>query len=153
MIGLTDLGVDIKLATRVVSTSITSTGKTEIIYSDGSKARTDFYIPTFGVVPNSSFIPSELLNEKGFAIVDEYLKVKGANDIWAVGDINDLEWAQWIYMDFQSQYLSKQIVALLKGKAAIPYKISTASTRMFSLISPLPSRSYKQRKLISFVLI
>lgn len=35
MSGLLDLGIDIKLPTRVISTSTTSTGRTEIIYSDG----------------------------------------------------------------------------------------------------------------------
>jgi hypothetical protein len=148
MAGLTNLGVNIKLFTKVISASTNSTGQTEVVYFDGSKTITDFYIPTFGVIPNSSFIPSKLLDKRGFAIVDEHLKIKGANDIWAVGDINNVEWAQWIYMDFQSQYLSKQITSILKGKTPVPYKLSTDSTRTFVLLillhfTPLAPRLHK----------
>jgi NADH dehydrogenase FAD-containing subunit len=138
MIGLTNLGVEIKLSTKVISTSSTSTGQIEVVYSDGSRVLTDLYVPTFGVVPNSSYIPQKLLTANGFAIVDEYLKVKGVNDIWAVGDIADVEWAQWIYMNNQGTHVAKNVVAILKGKAPTPYKPSNDGNRTYSLFIPIP---------------
>lgn len=151
MTGLTKLGVDIKLSTRVISTSTTHTGQTEVVYSDDSKVLTDLYVPTFGVVPNSSYIPRKLLNASGFAIVDEYLKVKGANDIWAVGDVTDIEWAQWIYMNYQGTHVTKNLVATLKGMAPTPYKPSDDGNRTFFLSSsfPIPISSFSLHPPIS----
>jgi NADH dehydrogenase FAD-containing subunit len=133
MTGLSKLGVDIKLSAKVISTSPSTTGQTEVVYSDGSKVLTDLYVPTFGVVPNSAYIPSKLLNADGFAIVDEYLKVKGTNDIWAIGDVAYVEWAQWIYMERQGGHVAKNLVAILKGKFPTPYKPSNDGNRTYFL--------------------
>lgn len=126
------LGIHTMLSTKIISTSQTSSGQTEVICSDGTKILTDLYVPTFGVIPNSSYIPSKLLNADGFVMVDEFLKVKGTNDIWAVGDISDMEWTQWIYMNYQAQFLGKNFVATLKGKAPASYKNATASNRTYT---------------------
>lgn len=131
--GLTALGVDVKFNTRVLETTVLPTGQTEITLSDGSKLVTDLYAPTYGLVPNSSYVPSKLLSNKGFVIVDDHLKVKGAGDVWAVGDVVDVEWKQWIYMDRQSSYLAKNIILILSNKAPIPYKATVTSSRMIAL--------------------
>ncbi|KAK4551347.1 hypothetical protein LTR86_011222 [Recurvomyces mirabilis] len=122
MTGLTKLGIDIKLSTKVISTSRTSTGQNEVVCSDGGKILADLYVPTFGVVPNSSYIPRELLTATGYVIVDEYLKVKGVKDVWAIGDVADVEWAQWIYMNNQATHVAKNIVAALNERSPTPYK-------------------------------
>lgn len=136
---LTTLGVDIKFNTRVVGTTTLPTGQTEATLSDGSKLITDLYVPTYGLVPNSSYIPSKFLSSKGFVAVDDYLKVKGAGDVWAIGDVVDVEWMQWISMDKQSSYVAKNIVLILSNKAPIPYKVSPASSRMIPVLVTLTS--------------
>ncbi len=70
----------------------------------------------YSLVPNSSYIPSEPLSSKGFVTVDDYLRAKGAGDIWAIGDVVDVEWKQWIYMDKQSSYVAKNIILVLNNK-------------------------------------
>lgn len=86
------------------------------------------YIPTFGLIPNSSFIPSKYLNSKGYIKVDEYLQVKGTKDIYAIGDVSDIELEQFIVTDKQSTALSKNLITILSNKIPVPYKV--AGTRM-----------------------
>ena len=89
--GLATLGVHIKLITRVVRDTIVPTGQTEVTHSDESKLIADLYVPTYSLVPNLLYIPSEFLSSKSFVTVNDYLKAKGAGDIWAIGDVVDVE--------------------------------------------------------------
>jgi apoptosis-inducing factor 2 len=89
------------------------------------------YIPAFGLSPNSSYIPSKFLDDKGFVEVDMNLRVKGAEDVWAIGDVSALEWNQYLAGRAQAIYLSKNFGSALKGKVPAPYKIST---RMYSYL-------------------
>jgi NADH dehydrogenase FAD-containing subunit len=87
----------------------------------------DVYIPTFGLVPNSSYIPEKYLNTSGFVKVDEYFQVKGLEKqhVWAIGDISDLEFPQVLPADRQSTHLAKNIALILNNKAPVPYKEGT----------------------------
>jgi NADH dehydrogenase FAD-containing subunit len=84
------------------------------------------YISAFGLLPNSSFVPSKHLNADGFVTVDPYLKLKGSTNIWALGDVCDVEGMQALSCDRQSVYVSKSLVALLSGKNTMPYKPMTS---------------------------
>jgi NADH dehydrogenase FAD-containing subunit len=124
---LRDLNVDIKLHTKVNRSSRTKregANQFEIFLSDGTKLSADLYIPTSGIVPNSSYIPDKYLDANGFVKVDEYLQVKGLENqhIWAIGDVSDLESPQFLCVDRQSAHLAKNIGLILNNKAALPYK-------------------------------
>lgn len=54
----------------------------------------DLYLPTIGVLPNTEFLPKSLLDGKAELIVDHFLRVKGVNDVWAVGDATNLQSSQ-----------------------------------------------------------
>jgi len=54
---------------------------------DGTSVEADLYIPATGVFPNNTFIPPELLSEDGWINTDQYLAVKGAANVYALGDI------------------------------------------------------------------
>ena len=54
---------------------------------DGTSIEADLYIPATGVFPNNSFIPPELLSPNGWVNTDEYMAVKGAANVYALGDI------------------------------------------------------------------
>jgi apoptosis-inducing factor 2 len=79
------------------------------------------YIPTFGLIPNSSYLPPHVLDASGYVLVDEYLKLKGTDNVWAIGDVTDVEPSQFIYCDRQSCYLIKSIVSTLSNKKQLPY--------------------------------
>ena len=101
-------------------------GRQELTLSGGDKLIADMYIPTFGLTPNSSYIPAKFLNANGSVTVDEYLKVKGARDVWAIGDVSDVEPSQFISCDRQSVYLAKNITLVLSDKTPLPYKVATS---------------------------
>lgn len=124
---LRDLNVDVKLQTKVSRSSRTKregAGQLEIYLSDGNVLSADLYIPTSGIVPNSSYIPDKYLNANGFVKVDEYFQVKGLENqhVWAIGDISDLESPQFLCADRQSGHLAKNIGLILNNKAPLPYK-------------------------------
>ena len=85
----------------------------------------DVYLPLIGLNPNSSYIPKTLLNPKGFVVVDEYLRVKGAEGLWAVGDISAIQKPMYMNTEAQSVHLAKNIGLVLQKKQPLPYAIAT----------------------------
>ncbi|KAF8847880.1 FAD/NAD(P)-binding domain-containing protein [Acephala macrosclerotiorum] len=122
---LHDLHVDLKLQTKVLSTLPLPNNQVELALSTGSTIKADMYIPTFGLVPNSSYIPSTYLNSDGHVLVDDYLRVQGLKDVWAIGDVSCLERPQFLTCDRQSAHVAKNLVLILKNQAPVEYKIAT----------------------------
>ncbi|RAH43543.1 NAD(P)/FAD-dependent oxidoreductase, partial [Aspergillus brunneoviolaceus CBS 621.78] len=60
-----------------------------VTLDNGETLETEVYIPTTGVLPNSSYLPREVLDEKGWVVVDEELRVHGpaVEGVWAAGDL------------------------------------------------------------------
>ncbi|PYI11071.1 FAD/NAD(P)-binding domain-containing protein [Aspergillus sclerotiicarbonarius CBS 121057] len=88
---LTSLGVRIVKGRKVVAatSSSSSTTKTVVKLDNGDTLDTDIYIPTTGVVPNSSFLPQEILTPTGWVQVTPELQIQGFEDknVYAAGDI------------------------------------------------------------------
>lgn len=84
---LEDIGVKIVNNKKFTSVDTTGTGASNITFDDGTTEKFDFYIPTYGLYPNSSFIDSKYLNDSGYLIVDENLVVKGHPEVIGFGDI------------------------------------------------------------------
>ena len=122
---LEKLNVDVKLQTRITELVQLPNGRKELVLSDGTKMTTDMYIPTFGLTPNSSYIPAAYLNAHGSVMVDEFFGVKGTKDIWAIGDVADIESWQFITCDKQSTHLAKNMISLMSNKPLLPYKAAT----------------------------
>lgn len=74
------------------------------------------YVPAYGLVRNSSYVPEKFLNSARAVVVDEYLKVKGADSVWALGDITNVENMQYMPCTNQTTYVAKSIVSILKSK-------------------------------------
>ncbi|CAO2648882.1 Nn.00g098310.m01.CDS01 [Neocucurbitaria sp. VM-36] len=120
---LQNVDVQLKLQTKIIDSAPLPNGGQELKLSNGETLTTDMYIPTFGLVPNTSFIPAPFVNANGFVTVDTHLNLKDTTDIWALGDVCDVEYCQFISCDRQSTYVAKSIVAILGGgKVAAPYK-------------------------------
>jgi NADH dehydrogenase FAD-containing subunit len=120
---LQSLGVTIRYHTTVVNTSSLPDGTEQTLhFSNGETLITNMYIPAFGLLPNSAFVPSKYLNTDGFVTLDPYLKLKGTTNAWALGDVCDVEGMQALSCDRQSVYVAKSVVALLSGKNTMPYK-------------------------------
>lgn len=123
---LQNLNVNVMLQTTATKSEKLPDGRQELMLSGQENLLADMLIVAHGLVPNSSYIPETLLNAKGYVMVDEYLKVKGVEDIWAIGDVCDAEGSQFITCDKQSVYLSKSITSILHNKMPLPYKIATS---------------------------
>ena len=121
------LGVEVRVNASVEQTNELPDGSTEIVFASGDKLTTDVYIPTFGVVPNSSYVPKDLVNERGFIKVDDYLRVKGAKDIYAIGEVSDCEAMNFLCLEAQSKHMANNAVLIAAGKPPIVYKKSSVS--------------------------
>ncbi len=120
---LLNLKAKLHFNTQVKSSTHLPNGSYELLLSTGEKLITDMYIPTFGLLPNSSYMPSEFLDAKGYVVVDAYLGVLGAKDIWAIGDVSTCDWSALVPADKQSAHLVKNVGLLLNGKPPLPYKV------------------------------
>lgn len=118
---LTKLNVKVVKGIKITSSKPSSDGKTELTLSSGEKKIVDLYLPTTGLVPNSEFIPKTLLNEGGFVKVDEFLHVKGFSDIWAAGDVADVQAPQIVHASKQAIALSKSLDLVLKQGEPVAY--------------------------------
>ncbi|MFI1912869.1 FAD-dependent oxidoreductase [Nocardia sp. NPDC020380] len=53
-----------------------------------SASKADAVLWTIGsVTPNTGWLPADLLDDKGFVVVDRYLRVPGAAGVYAIGDV------------------------------------------------------------------
>ena len=129
---LENLKVDVTLGTKVTGSVQLPDGRKELTLSSGAKLTTDMYVPTFGLIPNSAYMPAPFLNAQGSVMVDEFLRVKGAKDVWAIGDVTNVESWQFITCDRQSTHLAKNMISLMNNKPPLPYKVS--ASRMIILI-------------------
>ncbi|PYH71778.1 NAD(P)/FAD-dependent oxidoreductase, partial [Aspergillus vadensis CBS 113365] len=87
---LTNKGVRVLTDRKVISVSSSSRDNGagyELKLNNGETLETDIYIPAIGVLPNSSYIPREVLDERGWVRVDSELKVEGVEGVYAAGDI------------------------------------------------------------------
>jgi NADH dehydrogenase FAD-containing subunit len=129
---LQSLGVQIKLQTTINSAVTLPNGQYELILSTGERMVSDMYLPTFGVTPNSTYIPTKYLDKHGSVLVDENLAMNGVSDIWAIGDVSALQSKQLIAAEKQSTHLAKNIILMLNGRKPLPYKPGTI--RMFNIL-------------------
>jgi len=111
---LQKLQVQVVHNTRVIDATPKGS-QTELTLSSGDKLPVDLYIPTVGVTPNTSFLPRDFLDERSNLRVDIYLKVESAPDIWACGDVTNLQAKQLVYIEKQVQQLTKNLEAVLIG--------------------------------------
>ncbi|TVY15229.1 Oxidoreductase ptaL [Lachnellula arida] len=125
---LRDLNISVKLQERVTGANESANGRQEITLSDGEKLVARMYVPAYGLVPNASYIPARYVDTKGYVVVDEYLEFKGAENVWAVGDVTDMEPSQLIYADQQSSYAAEATLSVLHSMEPVTYEINP--TRM-----------------------
>ena len=83
--------------------------------SNGSTLTADLYLPLFGVRANADFVPAELKDDRGNIKQQRTLRAEGQNDVWAVGDVGNLESKQAARLEPQVIHLAKNLHAVLTG--------------------------------------
>jgi NADH dehydrogenase FAD-containing subunit len=122
MTELKKLRVSVRLSARVASTNTLPDGKTEVVLQNGETMVTDLYLPTMGMTPNTEFLPATLLTDKKFVDIDEFYRVKGADNVWAAGDVVWKPRGSFVLTDKQAAGVAKNIDAVLNGKSPTPVK-------------------------------
>ncbi|KAK3995625.1 hypothetical protein QBC44DRAFT_378439 [Cladorrhinum sp. PSN332] len=86
--------------------------------------KADLVIPTFGIVPNTEFLPKEWLDEGGFVKQSpKGLRVEGRENVFVLGDAGGLELSTAKNADTQAVYLAKAFEErLVGGKEMGEYK-------------------------------
>ncbi|MEH6345285.1 MAG: FAD-dependent oxidoreductase [Bermanella sp.] len=122
---LTAKGVKVKLNCR-----FTQDGKKEgnqyRCNKSNESIQADLVYNCVGMVPNTEFLQAELgkvLDGKGLIKVDSFMKVKGYDNLYALGDCSALDDHKHGYLaSVQGGMLAKAILKTAKGKKVKPYK-------------------------------
>jgi NADH dehydrogenase FAD-containing subunit len=142
---LEKLGVEVIYNTKVESVSPEGAGPSAIVekaalkLSNGETKEADLYLPAVGVTPNTKFIPSSLLNEKGFVLANPTtLRCDDAGPlVYTIGDV--ASYARWGVMDIYAAVpvimsnLKRDLLAPEGEKpqgSDRPYKANTKETQL-----------------------
>lgn len=88
---LNRVGADVRYNTRVVSAEPAADGQqTTVTLDNGETLLADVYIPAIGATPNTSFLPDDLLDSRGYVNCNSAtLRVEGAGSaarVYCIGD-------------------------------------------------------------------
>ncbi|KAI8945418.1 hypothetical protein F4801DRAFT_127137 [Xylaria longipes] len=119
---LKKLNVTVRGSARVANATTSPDGKTEVVLENGEKIVTDLYLPTMGMTPNTDFFPEMLLTAGRFIDIDEFYAVRGAENIWAAGDVVWKPRGSFVHTDKQAAGVAKNIDAVIRGKNQTPVK-------------------------------
>lgn len=85
---LEKMGVTIRDNTKVAQETKNPTGTgSQLVLSTGETIAADLHISTWGITPNTEFLPKELLDRAGWVTTDKYMRTPAYNNIWALGDV------------------------------------------------------------------
>ncbi|KAL2262800.1 hypothetical protein VTK26DRAFT_9439 [Humicola hyalothermophila] len=87
------------------SGSLTPSNKTTTLHAD-------LLIPAYGVVPNTSFLPPSMLDDRGYVRQTRLLRAEGHDNIFVVGDAGNLETPQGVHGERQIVH----VVRLIEGR-------------------------------------
>ncbi|WP_406022316.1 FAD-dependent oxidoreductase [Nocardioides sp. NBC_00850] len=86
-------------------------------------AKADAVLWAIGRVhPNTGWLPAEILDDRGFVVVDPNLQVKGQSGVFAVGDVAATDELRSSARNRADRLLARNIKAVLKGKPLGSYQ-------------------------------
>ena len=120
--------------------------RTELTFSDGSTREVDVYIDSTGGTPNTSFLPSSWLNERGFVLNDAKtlrLTAPGTERVYAIGDVGS--YSAGVLLDVNDGV--PPLCSSIHIDLAPPKSVNAAKekTGLLSYIFPSKSALPKQR--------
>jgi NADH dehydrogenase FAD-containing subunit len=97
--------------------------KNKINKTDTATLETDLYIPTFGVRPNTTFVPAAMLDADDRVKVDrDTLQATGYANVFALGDASNAQTANGKHADAQVRFLAPALQDRLAGRTMPTYK-------------------------------
>ena len=95
-------------------------GRKKIELSNGNSLIVDCYLPFHGISLNTSFVPAGLLDSYGSIDQDSTMRAKGTGNVWAIGDIGNIDPKQLTITDNQIIHLATALHTVLTEKGAAP---------------------------------
>ncbi|KAK5993202.1 Oxidoreductase ptaL [Cladobotryum mycophilum] len=119
----------VKLIPNTTVTSVSTSGRDTILQlriKDGTtrSLTAQVYLPTTGVIPNSSFVPANMLDVDGYIVTTTFLQAKGYSNIFVLGDVGNLEPNKAALADYQTVHLIKALPIHLKGGELPEYQLN-----------------------------
>ncbi|HBD93480.1 MAG: hypothetical protein A2015_09750 [Spirochaetes bacterium GWF1_31_7] len=112
-------------------------GRYYVKLKSGEILPADVVYMSLGVLNETSFLQrnfSENINEKNQVVVDDYLRIKGSNNIWALGDINSTpEIKLGAFAKLQAENIVSNMKRILNNKKTVPYKPTTGNMGFITL--------------------
>ena len=145
---LKDMGVEVINNVKVAAVK---EGKpTEVTLSDGTTRQVDLYIDATGGRPNSAFVPSSWLNEKG-QILNDYdtmrVTVPGVKNVYAIGDVASYSTGAIMDVNNAVPPLGTSLYLDLEAAAASQNeKAGESQGGLLSWIFPSKSTGLKQKR-------
>jgi NADH:quinone reductase (non-electrogenic) len=119
------LGVELMLETRVVGAT-----PTDVYLNDGTHVPTRTIISTVGTKPNPLLDTLAVERDsRGRVVTDEFLRVKGREDVWAVGDCASIAHPDGgtcppvaLYAEQQGLHVGANVARAARGESLKPYR-------------------------------
>ena len=115
---LTKIGVKVKTGVKVVEERPATKGVegvVELVLSNGEVLSADLHIATWGIYPNTSFLAKDLLDSAGWINMDEYMRVRGTQNVWAIGDVTHWGNRKLTTVDGQWAVAMQNILSSING--------------------------------------
>ncbi|EKJ79471.1 hypothetical protein FPSE_00402 [Fusarium pseudograminearum CS3096] len=150
---LTTLEVRLIHKARVNEAKKSSDGQeTELLLSNGAILKCNLYLALHGIKLNTSFVPPNFLDDKGNIRIDRNMRVVGSKNIWAIGDVGDIDPKQLTVTDNQIIHLAAALDAVLTGEKSFkPYEPMTKTMIFVSLGKKYATGQIGNWKLFSFM--
>ncbi|KAL2212014.1 FAD/NAD(P)-binding domain-containing protein [Sarocladium strictum] len=124
VIELERLNVKLIPSTKVIETTQRASGQTKLVLqNNGGSTKTltvDLAIPATGMVPNSSFMPSSMLDKHGYIHQNGYLRTPSHSNIFVVGDVGSLDPSRAFFADPQIVWLVKHLPRYFSHNGELP---------------------------------
>ncbi|KAF8540086.1 hypothetical protein BDD12DRAFT_980593 [Trichophaea hybrida] len=116
---LQSLGVVVKANTRVLRETKRDDGRVSLELSDGGNIVADLHIPTFGLTPNTSFVPEDMLDETKSVKVDTHMCSVDYDNIWVAGDAASVKRKSIMAATPMMEVMVANVVATVEGKEVV----------------------------------
>lgn len=89
---------------------------------------------TGAIRPNTGFLPPDMLDQHGFVLVDDFLRVRGQENVFAIGDVAATDPNRSSARNWGAPLLAKNIQALLDGRPETMTAFKAPPVRWGSII-------------------
>lgn len=100
-----------KVTSPPTSTTLTlASTSTSTKTANPATLKADLLIPSYGITPNTNFLPASMLDARGYVKQTTRLRAEGHANIFVVGDVGNLQRPQGVHGDAQVVHLARALL-------------------------------------------